>query len=74
MDEERGSDDVGLDDAMFRVIRIIGDVEGSCGVVNAKEWPADTMTEQRRAVMEAASGVMNSMVDVARGGHRGRLC
>ena len=62
MDEERGSDDVGLDDAMFRVIRIIGDVEGSCGIVNAKEWPADTMTEQRRAVMEAASGVMNNMV------------
>lgn len=68
MDEERGSDDVGLDDAMFRVIRIIGDVEGSCGVVNAKEWPADTMTEQpRRAVMEAASGVMNNMVAAVNG-------
>ena len=59
---------------MFRGICIIDDVKGSCGVVNANDWPADTMTEQRRAVMEAASGVMNSMVDVARGGHRGRLC
>ena len=57
------SEDVGLDGAMFR-ITCIGDAEGSCDVVNAEEWPADTMTEQRRAAMEAASaGVpMNNIV------------
>ena len=59
--------DVGLDGAMFRASCNIGDFEGSRGVENAKERPAETMTEQRRAVMEAALGVMNSMVDVARG-------
>ena len=67
LDDAMFRDDVGLDGAMFRGVCVSSDFERSCGVINAEEMPAaDTMAEQRRAVMDAASGVMNDMVKLLR--------